>query len=315
MQSRSTPHLLQRTVKQMEKSWEKHLPMFIDVDNNYLISNEAEAITNLISTLERATMNGYKLIPVTRIERHKSYQDVIRLAMQTDKNGVCIRLGSNDWGDLTNINPRLDKLLSYLAVLPKQTYVVLDFGPFLPEQTGTIIASAVGTINTLKNLNNFCSLIITSTAIPERPQVSSGDVKRMERSEWIVWQALRKTYKDKIIKRLPVFGDYTMVNPSPTGIKDFTKVKLLPKIKYCTNEDWLFIREQSKKRRDYAKFHEVCQLLIAQPEYCGQTYSWGDKCIYECATNASTSTNPKQWSEIGINHHITLATRQCSSFP
>lgn len=313
MQPRDTPHLLMRTVTQMEKSWEKHLPLFLDVDKKYLASNEAEAVENHATALERGRKSGYNIIPVTGLRRSERYQGNISSAVQQDRRGVCLRLENEDWLDVSELNTKIDKILSNLGVIAGEMDLILDFGAFLPSQAGTIVTSATTTINNLKLVSELRNLVVTGTAFPASLNVAPTSVKTIPRSEWIVWLELRKIYKKNLIKRMPIFGDYIIVHPVFPEI-DFRYVDISPKIKYTTESDWIYIRWKPSIKGDYSGFHDVCNLLLAQTQYSGSDFCWGDNRISQCSKSPVDTGNPGQWTTIGINHHLTFVTEQLASF-
>lgn len=308
MQPRDTQSLLERTIGQIENSWEKHLPLYLDIDRGYLSSNADEALTNFIYALNRSQEKGYKFIPVTGLRRSTRYQEIIQSSIKQQSYGVCVRLESIDWLDLQELNENIEKLVSEFDLSYDEVDILLDFGAFLPSQSGTIVTSATTTINKLAKLKDFRNLVISGTAFPASLPRAIQSVHKLPRSEWLVWSTLKS---NKMVERMPIFGDYTIVHPEFPEL-DFRYVEIAPKIKYTAEAEWIFIRWD---KGDWAAFHDVCRLLVGQSEFSGEEFSWGDRRIYECSTQAYDTGNPGQWVTIGINHHLTFVTEQVASFP
>lgn len=308
LQRREKATLLNRTLNQLERAWTVNLPLFLDVDGKYLHNFESEAIGNLVQILEHALSISYKFIPVTCLNRPQAYQDAIRPFSQ-DHIGLCIRLTNDDWGNIPELNRKLDDLISYFGVARAEADLIIDFGAFLPHQSAMVTATANVLINGINNIRSFRTLAVCATAFPANIKADVGIINYIPRSEWDAWLNLRSTAN---IKRKPLFGDYTIVHPEfPEGIV-FIGDKIAPKIKYTADVNWLYIRGETGNWDD---FTTVCSNLVHQPEYKGSTFSWGDQHIDRCAHNIGTTGAPQSWVTIGINHHITLVSGQCSSRP
>ena len=206
------------------------------------------------------------------------------------------------------LNNKLESLKSYFKVDLKLVDLLLDFGAFLPSQSGMIATLAEVIINDIKHINSFRRLILSATAFPATLQGAPQSVSAVPREEWRIWKALKENAR---LKRSPLFSDYTIVHPIFPEL-DFRFVKIAPKIKYATKNNWLFIRG---KKGDWPGFRDVCRLLTKQPQFSGASFSWGDGYIKECADSVEDAGNPQRWVTIGINHHLTLVAKQCSNLP
>lgn len=305
LQPRESYSLLNRTIGQIERSWEKQLPLLLDSDRKYLSRAPSEATRNLLQTFQRAYSKGYTFIPVTGVNRSTAYQTALSSIFNPEL-GICFRLVNEDLLEPSELNNKLESLKSLFKIDPNVVDLLLDFSAFLPSQSGIIATLAEVIINDIKYINNFRRLILSATAFPANPQGTPQSVNTVPREEWRVWKALKGSTK---LKRLPLFSDYTIVHPVFPEL-DFRYVKIAPKIKYATQNEWLFIRG---KKGDWSGFRDICKLLIRQPQYSGASFSWGDEYINECANSVEDTGNPQRWVTIGINHHLTLVARQCSN--
>lgn len=306
LQPRETPALLGRTLTQIQKGWSSELPFLLDADKDYLINNTVSAVDNLRSACEELATNGFNVIPVTGLRRDTLFNDMISDVIGKTGNGICIRLQSSDWQDVSSLEDRLRDYVQSLSLNLSQVDLVFDYDAFLPSHLGTIMTSAVTAINSITDIIDYRSLIITATAFPSQPISQPYQIYRFPRSEFEAWSML-VALPD--IRRKPVFGDYTTVHPVLPDI-DFRYVKVAPKIKYATESEWLCLRWDAS---DYANFRSVCNILVGLPEFNGSDYSWGDSRVAQCATVGEPTGNPREWVSIGVNHHLTLAAAQCAS--
>jgi len=113
------------------------------------------------------------------------------------------------------------------------------------------------------------------------------------------------------ISRIPRFGDYTIFHPFER--RNFPGMNISASIRYTTEDDWLIMRGEALKKKDgagYAQYPANAEMLCEKKEYCGRSYSYGDKYIADSLLHTSHPGNPKTWLAAGINHHLTLVARQ-----
>lgn len=85
-------------------------------------------------------------------------------------------------------------------------------------------------------------------------------------------------------------------------------------IRYTVEDDWLISKGRSVKKYGGGQSHALSRSLIKHKQYCGPDFSWGDKCIYECAKEKSGPGNAETWRRVATNHHITFAIEQLDDF-
>lgn len=309
LQPRETPALLGRTLTQIQRGWSSELPLLLDVDKDYLTNSTVSAIDNLRNVFGELATNGFEVIPVTGLRRPTLFYDMISDVISETDNGICIRLQSLDWQDVSSLENRLRDYVQRLSLHLSQVDLVFDYEAFLPSYLGTIITSAVTAINSIVNIRHYRSLIITATAFPSQPISQPYTIYRFPRSEFQAWSIL---VSNPSIRRKPVFGDYTTIHPVLPDIDYRYGIKVAPKIKYATESEWLCLRWDAK---DFAHFRNVCNILVGLPEFSGNDYSWGDSRVAQCATTGGHTGNPREWVSIGVNHHLTLVATQCASRP
>jgi hypothetical protein len=113
--------------------------------------------------------------------------------------------------------------------------------------------------------------------------------------------------------RCPLFGDYTIqraVYTEPPAFANFSA-----SIRYTAREDWIVIRGEGVRNAGgagYAQWPANAQLLCERPEFCGSSFSAGDRYIEMMGTAAPSNGNAPSWLRAGINHHMSLASRQAA---
>lgn len=309
LQPRETSALLGRTLTQIRRGWTPALPLLIDVDKDYLTNSTASAIGNLRNSFAELSAHSFEAIPVTDLRRPMPFNDAISDIVRETENGVCIRLQSLDWQDVSSLDNRLRAYVRSIPLELSQVDLVLDYEPFLPSHLGTIVTSAMTTINSIGSIRQYRNLIMTATAFPSQPIAQPYTIYRFPRSEFQAWATL---VSNPNIQRKPIFGDYTTVHPVLPDIDYTLGIKVAPKVKYATDSEWLCLRWDAS---DYANFRSVCDTLVGLPEFSGGAYSWGDGRIAQCATTGTQTGNPREWVSISVNHHLTLAATQCASLP
>lgn len=309
LQPRETSALLGRTLTQIRKGWTPELPLLIDVDKDYLANNTTSAIDNLRNLFAGLSAHSFEVIPVTGLRRPTHFNNMISEVVSETNNGICIRLQSLDWQDVSSLENRLRDYVHSISLQLSQVDLVLDYETFLPSHLGTIVTSAMTTINSIDSISHYRSLVITATAFPSQPIAQPYMIYRFPRSEFQAWATL---VSNPNIQRKPIFGDYTTVHPVLPDIDYTLGIKVAPKVKYATDSEWLCLRWDAS---DYANFRSVCNTLVGLPEFSGGAYSWGDGRIAQCTTAGTQTGSPREWVSISVNHHLTLVATQCASLP
>lgn len=248
------------------------------------------------------------LVPVTRITNENAYQSAVRtLVVGMNNQGVCLRLTCDDIKRLT-LAKDINALLSFFQLPPEAVDLIVDF------QT---IDQSVPTFKTLcrrlPNINKWRNFIVASGAFPEDlGKLRKNDIHRLPRTDWILW-------RDQVMarpsaKRLPIYSDYTIQYPryrDRTGPFNYSA-----SIRYTADDYWVIMRGESVFAEDgpgTAQWPANAFLLRVQPEYCGDTFSYGDSYIKEKSTGYDKPGSPTTWLQAGINHHMTFVVRRLAT--
>ena len=310
LQPRDTEEKLRRTVRRIEQSWPADVPIFIDIDQDYLRSQTLQAVENLRFVYQALASDGFVFTPVTGLARPTAFNGLVSDVLRDlAHDGLCIRLTSVDLSELASFDTNIHNCVHGSSLKHSEIDLLLDYAAFLPSHLGTIVTSAVTAFNAVSNINIYRSLIFTATAFPPNVSAAPYTVYRFPRSEYQAWNTLIANPK---LKRKPIFGDYTTIHPVLPDIDFKYGIRVAPKIKYASEAEWLFLRWDAS---DFSRFRDVCSILAGLPEYSGGNYSWGDGRILQCSTGAGNTGNPREWVSIGVNHHLTLVAQQCASQP
>jgi hypothetical protein len=86
-------------------------------------------------------------------------------------------------------------------------------------------------------------------------------------------------------------------------------------IRYTADDEWLIVRGTSvRSGAKFGQFHGLARTLVAQPQYLGTAFSWGDKFIDDCSRGGKTG-NLTTWRKVGMNHHIEFVATQIAALP
>lgn len=136
-----------------------------------------------------------------------------------------------------------------------------------------------------------------------------GVGNRLTRRELAVWKALRALPGCRAI----VFGDYGVTNPEPLEEIDPTKMNPAAAIRYTLKDVWWVLRGsgvRTKGKGGMGQYNNLCKLLIAHADYCGATFSYGDKKYYDHAQPGATSGSLTTWRRDATSHHVVFTVRQ-----
>ena len=63
----------------------------------------------------------------------------------------------------------------------------------------------------------------------------------------------------------------------------------------------------------FNQYNQLCQLLISDPDYSGQGFSFGDDRYYYHAQAGSPTGNLSTWRRDATSHHLALTVRNCAT--
>lgn len=297
--------------------WGYRNPIFVDgryIDEAIYRGNDVQP---LVFFNNHSKPRGLKLIPVTGLNdrRTRPYQAAIAQIIESNQNGVCIRLMLEDTtrGDLAN---KLDEVLNFLDVTPKDVDLLVDFQDL--NQTTPVRFKDLGKI--LPRVNEWRTFTVAAGVFPKFASFfDKYEQHEWPRSDWLNW-------KDQILSpsgvpRLPSFGDYTVQHPFyeelPPGITPSAAIR------YACEDYWIVTRgEPLKNPDDFKQYPAFARLLCDREEFSGKDFSKGDAYILDKSLELEkgldikmVTGNARTWISSAINRHISLVVHQLSNLP
>jgi len=254
------------------------------------------------------------IVPVTGPDRGKKYQASVRRMLEQDNRGLCLRLTPTNIL-VPNFATDIHELLKELGTHQEFVHILIDYEATTPS---TLDVDEV--LNAMPNLGAWRTLSIASGAFPPDLQGFALGNQRIPRLDWLSWK--KAISESKCRGRKPSFSDYTIQyglykepvegsNPSVS-------------VRYTLEDEWLIMRGEAVRGKASAKRDEVrpgreqwhghAQLLCDSPDlFYGEGFSWGDAFIGERSRDRKNYGSPETWLRAGINHHMTVVTRQIAN--
>ena len=137
--------------------------------------------------------------------------------------------------------------------------------------------------------------------------VKEGTVGRLPRREWALWKELRRGGIDRDV----VYGDYAVQHPDPPMEGESSGPGMRANIRYTLDEETLVPRGRGPLITEGAQqYRELCAAIVNDPGFAGESYTWGDKVIADCARGLGSAGSQNTWRGAGTSHHLRLAVDQ-----
>jgi hypothetical protein len=165
--------------------------------------------------------------------------------------------------------------------------------------------SLATSINEMSSVGAWRSIVVLGTTMPKTlSSIEEGTLGILPRREWALWTELHKSK----VGRKPAFGDYAIQHPRPP---DGGGPGMRANIRYTVAAHTLIARGRgSVLQEGNEQYRELCQKIVARPEYSGRLYTWGDKVIDDCAKSAIEPGSQSLWRGVGTSHHLRFITDQ-----
>ncbi len=122
------------------------------------------------------------------------------------------------------------------------------------------------------------------------------------RVEWAIWQRIQKEVTYTNVR----FADYSVTNPAPIVDVDPKQVNPSVAIRYAVSNQWKLFKAGGFKKGRPNQYRGLCQLLITDPVYSGDKFSYGDDCYDKAAKAKLGNGNPSSWRRDATSHHLAL---------
>jgi len=252
-------------------------------------------------------------IPVTGLSRSPSYQTAVRYVATQQNRGLLLRLISDDFEDVDDLEATLDGIPAVFGVERNEIDLLIDLGSVLNVSAGTVAQMYRADIDLIPNLDEWRTLTVASSAFPlGLTPLVRDQWNPSPRVDWRGWRQLVTGAKRP--SRLPAYGDYTIAHPNlpPEG-----RATILAQLRYATPDTWIIWKGRNvfTDPNGFDQFFAICANLVGRAEYRGADFSWGDAEISQKAANAGSSGNAETWRKIGTNHHIETVLEQIANLP
>lgn len=245
------------------------------------------------------SFSGLGMIPVTGLDRCSEHHDNIKDALKNKLfkySKIALRLTYEDFENFELSKRNIsDLFLDYLNEF-KEVDLVIDCRLITTGEEKNISTLIIDFINKACAIFNFNKIIITGSIIP--PSVSviidTNSYGFFKRSEIDIYKNVNSQVKKELF-----VGDYTCVSPDYSTADFYAEDMqnmMTGKVIYPINKDnladyILFIRG-SKLKTEKTQFCRLCNELVnnvGKPYFRGNTYSFGDNYLYECASRIKTN--------------------------
>lgn len=273
----------------------------------------ADGRSPLSYLFDDARSHGLQLIPVTGLERGDGYQEEVREIVTHDRRGVCVRLVSQDFEELLDIDSTLEGFLASLGVSPADTDLIVDFKEISSGQASPLTIAIISIIKTLPYITDWRSVTLAASGFPiNLSNLEASSVTTIPRAEWGIWESLAR--RRAKLPRMPTFGDYAISHPDIVDV-DPRMMKMSAQLRYTTEADWLIFKGRNVRDYGFAQFNDICRIVSSHPDFKGGIFSWGDAFIENCGAGYGGPGNATTWRKVGTNHHLTLVTNQIANLP
>jgi len=296
----------------IQNAWGTERPLLFDGFNveDETTGKGLDPLTHLFNACRQA---GVSLVPVTGLDRNPQYQTAVARAIAADHLGCCLRITSSDWPGGSFPSSAVTRLLKHVRAKPSDTDLLIDLGPIGEGHVDTFVLLARTLLQAVPKPNQWRSLILAGSAFPFfLTDVRQNSISSTPRAEWKMWDNL--VTKKPGLSRLPTFGDYAIAHPGLPDL-DFRLIIMIPNIRYTCKEDWLIVRGKNPKKSKGPQYRALCQALIQQGQWQGESHCWGDNFIQQCTSKQGRPGNATTWRAVGTNHHLTFVADQIANHP
>jgi hypothetical protein len=255
-----------------------------------------------------ARRRGIRFVPVLRVgESTKAHVALMCEAMDEDGHGIALRYGFLNAALPTGATRAtlLRSTLTEIGSAVEHADLLLDLD-YLDPDVDVDITMLADSINEMVAVGEWRSVVLIGTTMPETLScIDQGTVGTLPRREWDIWTEIAASG----VKRVPAYGDYAVQNPHPPH--DGGGPGMRANIRYTAADATLVARgEGSLIQEGSDQYRDLCEQLVARPEFSGRDYTWGDGVIAGCADGSVEPGWQNQWRGAGTSHHLRFVTDQ-----
>ena len=261
----------------------------------------------LVSLSDGMRASGLRAIPVTGLDRDRNYQAKTAQVARIDKRGGCIRLYPSNLARSSLVED-LDRLLTSLALPPDEADLIVDY-----QLISDFALPYTRLCQRIPYLSQWRTFTVISEAFSQdlTEYEKNGQYIR-DRGDWLFWQSQVAAK----LPRLPAYGDYSI--QYALYVEPPERANVSASIRYTAEDYWVIMRGEglfNERSPGNAQYAAHAELLCEREEFCGRSFSYGDRYIDNLNNGIEGPGNPETLIRAGINHHVTLVVDQLSKFP
>ncbi|NCU30864.1 hypothetical protein EOL73_03045 [Candidatus Saccharibacteria bacterium] len=302
---------LPSTIEALNKCCPIDSTAFVDV---HLIDGELRSAT-LKQVLDDALeSSSTTLIPVTHIipvlstDADMATRKVAVDYAVTSDNGLCIRIDRYSLDD-ENLDQVVTAFVAHNKLDISKTDLLIDLGVIDENDDSNKVAEQ---LERLPSIDRWRTVILSGGAFPrDLSEFEKHSHNQVTRHDWRIWNELRHNSK---LSRFPYYSDYAIQHPIFYG--QIAATNTSASVRYADDSQWEVSRGEGLRNKDGAghqQYPALAQLIVGQKYFKGESFSAGDKYISERAADSSKTGNPTTWLKAGLNHHLTLTTKQLAT--
>ncbi|WP_428657613.1 beta family protein [Runella sp.] len=244
--------------------------------------------------------NGINVRPTIQTLAPKDLLDFLKEENFLDDN-VCLRITS-DYATSDVINRFYGLLFNHYNLTKEQTLLLIDF-EYIAVSLIHLINSFLTLYQGIENIQDISRILVGAGSFPQDlSKFKDGDIGAIERTDLALFNRIKSTANIPDL----AFADYCNLHPIYDNSTE--KFEGTCSVKYTTDNAFIVFRgkQASKHPQGNQQYVQKCKELMKESYYKGPAFSYGDKCISDCASVAIGPGNAQKWVTYTVNHHITL---------
>ncbi len=304
-------NVLPSTVEELNKCCPMDSTAFVDV---HLIDGDLRSMTLKQILNDSLKLFHATLIPVTHIipvvstDADTATRQVAVEYAANSSYGLCIRIDRHNLDNEDNLSQIINDFVTQNKLDISNTDLLIDLGIV---DKGDDAKKVKDQLSRLPSINSWRTLILSGGAFPkDLSEFDKHSQNQIQRHDWRIWNDLREANPS----RLPYYSDYAIQHPIFYGQIPGTNASA--SVRYTDDTQWEVSRGEglrNKKGAGHKQYPALAQIIIGQNFFKGENFSAGDKYIAERAADNTKTGNPTTWLKAGLNHHLTLITKQLAT--
>ena len=244
------------------------------------------------------------IVPVLSSDSDMEVRKQVVAYAKKGKSGLCIRITRAHLSE-ESIVQDLEQFITNHHLDPTCVDMLIDL-KFI--EVSDSLPDTMENIRRISEMYQWRTFAVASGSFPkDLTEFRSHNDYNINRHEYHLWQKI-----SEVMSRKPSFADYTIQHPEYT--EPTLGANPSASIRYTLENGWLVRRGEGLRNPEgagYKQYLAHAKVLVKQGKYYyGKDFSAGDAYIAEIAGQEEKTGNPRTWLQAGINHHITLTTRQ-----